>query len=124
MLHYTSESSYEKCVAIQNKMSVRSTVVRADMASTDCGQVIADHARKEFGKVDIVVNNAGISINQALEDVDVDTFDKHMQVNVRGPLLLVKACMPLLQDGGRIINISSISSSVGAPTQSVCLDSI
>jgi len=72
-------------------------------------------------QVDILVNNSGTAGNQYLGAVTADEFARQYAVNVRGPLLLVQAvCDALPRDrSGRIVNISSISSSMGLMAQSV-----
>jgi NAD(P)-dependent dehydrogenase (short-subunit alcohol dehydrogenase family) len=72
-------------------------------------------------QIDIIVNNAGISINQAIQDTTVEAYEKTYRINVLGPLLLMQAAMPYLPHdrSGRIVNLSSVSSTMGFTTQSV-----
>lgn len=78
------------------------------------------HPESPF-QVDIMINNAGVVRNAMVEDIDPPDFDWMYQVNVRGPLLLVKAAIPYLPHdrSGRIVNISSISSTEGFMEQSI-----
>ena len=64
---------------------------------------------EEFGKVDILINNAGINIRGSIEDLSLDEFDQVMNVNVRGPWLCSRAVAPhMKKEGyGRVINMSS-----------------
>ncbi|QRG69020.1 SDR family oxidoreductase [Brevibacillus choshinensis] len=59
------------------------------------------------GKLDILVNNAGIGTSQTLEETTEESFDELFAVNVKAPFFLIQQILPLLADGGRIINISS-----------------
>lgn len=59
------------------------------------------------GKLDIIVNNAGIGDFASLESLTEDAFDKVFAVNVRAPFFVTQQGLPRLRDGGRIINISS-----------------
>lgn len=72
-------------------------------------------------QVDIIVNNAGISINQLIPDVTVEVYEQTYRVNVLGPLLLMQAALPYLPHdrSGRIVNVSSVSSTLGFAMQSV-----
>jgi len=66
---------------------------------------------ERFGRVDILVNNAGTVDGGALADLSVETWDKVVATNLRGPFLCTRSAMRLMkaQGGGRIINIGSIS---------------
>jgi NAD(P)-dependent dehydrogenase (short-subunit alcohol dehydrogenase family) len=72
-------------------------------------------------RLDIIINNAGVSVNRLISDCDAEDFAFQYNVNVRGPLLLMKASLPYLPKdrSGRIVNISSVSSSLGFVGQSV-----
>lgn len=59
------------------------------------------------GRFDILVNNAGIGTSQTMEETTEESFDEIFAVNVKAPFFLVQQALPLLRDGGRIINISS-----------------
>jgi len=71
--------------------------------------------------IDIVVNNAGVASNLAVEECNSADFANLYNVNVRGPLFLMKAAMPYLprDRSGRVVNVSSVSSSLGFERQSV-----
>jgi NADP-dependent 3-hydroxy acid dehydrogenase YdfG len=67
----------------------------------------ADH----FGRIDGLVNNAGISLKVGIEDDDEDAYDAMWEVNVKGPLRLIRLALPYLRrsGSGRIVNVSSLS---------------
>ncbi|MBB5956363.1 NAD(P)-dependent dehydrogenase (short-subunit alcohol dehydrogenase family) [Saccharothrix tamanrassetensis] len=58
-------------------------------------------------ELDIVVNNAGIGLSKPIPEVTAEEFDEVFAVNVRAPFFVVQKALPLLRDGGRIVNISS-----------------
>jgi NAD(P)-dependent dehydrogenase (short-subunit alcohol dehydrogenase family) len=66
-------------------------------------------------RLDILVNNAGISVRMPVEEYPVDTWDEMMAVNVRGPFLGIKHCIPIMkaQRAGNIIVMSSIAGLIG-----------
>ena len=68
-----------------------------------------------FGKLDILVNNAGVVSRVPLEDLDVDEWDRVMDINSKGVFLGTKAAIPEMRrsGGGSIVNISSISGIAG-----------
>jgi 3-oxoacyl-[acyl-carrier protein] reductase len=92
--------------------------VQADLGDVSGPKKIVDEAVKAFGKIDIIVNNAGISIGAPADKVEVEDVDKLYQVNVRGPILLVKESAPHLQEYGRIINLSSVAARYALPNLS------
>lgn len=78
-------------------------------SSSDLDNMVA-HCRKEFGRIDIVVNNAGTTHkNQPMLDVDEETFDRVFEVNVKSIYLMSCAVVPVmrLQGGGVILNTGS-----------------
>ena len=70
---------------------------------------------KACGRLDVLVNNAGINIREPVEEMTAEHFDTMLAVNVKGPFLGIKHAIPLLRKGGggSIINMSSICGLVG-----------
>jgi NAD(P)-dependent dehydrogenase (short-subunit alcohol dehydrogenase family) len=77
----------------------------SDVSTVEGGQRVIDAAVGEFGRVDIVVNNAGNVIYGALPEVDVSIFDAILAVHVRGPFNVTRAAWPhlLAQNYGRVV---------------------
>ena len=75
-----------------------------------------DQAVTRFGKLDVLVNNAGISSRAFTDDIGIDAWDKIMEVNSKGVFLGTRAAIPKMLEagGGSIINISSIMGLVGS----------
>lgn len=71
--------------------------------------------------IDIIINNAGVAKNEFLPNVSTGEFERQYRINVLGPLLLVQAAMEYLPTdrSGRIVNLSSVSSSEGFAGQSI-----
>jgi NAD(P)-dependent dehydrogenase (short-subunit alcohol dehydrogenase family) len=81
----------------------------ADLAEAAVVTSLRSRVRALTSRVDVLVNNAGIEIDQAFEDLTCDDFDRVIAVNLRAPLLLAQALSPLFPaSGGAVVNISSI----------------
>lgn len=94
--------------------------VQADVSKeADVNKLFAETA-KAFGTLDILVNNAVFQGYTPIEQVSVEGFHQHFNVNVLGPILTIQAALKLFGDrGGNIINISSGASKYPLPTASL-----
>ena len=132
IMNYTSDSSAQKTQDLGKKLEerygIKTLAVQADMGSLNGPQHIVDITSNHFShpktkklQIDIVVHNAGVASNLPIEECNADDFANVYNVNVRGPLLLMKAVKPYLPTdrSGRIVNVSSVSASGGFAHQSV-----
>ena len=84
----------------------------ADRASVDA---LLKRCVDELGSLQILVNNAGVQIEKTVVDTTDEDWDLLMGANARGVFLLCRGAIPLMADGGSIINIGSISASTADP---------
>lgn len=86
-------------------------VVQADVTDEAQVQEAFQHTMRLFGRLDILVNNAGVFDGGPLDELTLEAWEKVMAVNLRGPFLCTREAMRIMkpQQGGRIINIGSIS---------------
>ena len=86
-----------------------------DVSDEADAAAMVEIAEREFGPVDVLVNNAAISDREAFFDLSVETFDQVMAVNLRGPFLCTREAARSMRDsgGGRIVNVASTSAHKG-----------
>lgn len=90
---------------------------------TDCDQVkhLVDHAVAMHGRIDVMINNAGLMPHSPLERGKVDDWDRMIDVNLKGVLYGIAAALPHMktQKSGQIINVSSVAGHKVRPTSAV-----
>lgn len=91
---------------LDSDMKVELDVTNADMIKQAVTKVI-----ERYGKIDILINNAGYSVRSAVEEIDIDMAKKMFDVNVFGIIRITEAVVPYMREQhyGKIINIGSIS---------------
>lgn len=91
------------------------TIVRADVSNEDEVKGMIEESLQQHGRIDILVNSAGILTQKPFKDMDVETWDRMIQINLRGPFLCSRYIIPHMieQNFGRIINISSQTGQIG-----------
>jgi NAD(P)-dependent dehydrogenase (short-subunit alcohol dehydrogenase family) len=94
-------------------------IIRADAGSVADQQKIASAVKEDFGGLDAVFINAGIADFRPLEQWDEAGFDRSIAVNLKGPLFLVQALLPLLANPASIVLNTSINARIGMPNSSV-----
>ncbi|MCH2340136.1 SDR family oxidoreductase [Pseudomonas sp. NPDC047963] len=92
-----------------------------DVASREDTQAFVDFAEQRFGRVDVIINNAGVMPLSRLDALKVDEWDRMIDVNIRGVLHGIAAALPLMQRqrSGQFINIASIGAYAVSPTAAV-----
>lgn len=90
---------------------------RGDVADEAFVKLTVARVHEIWGKVDGLVNNAGIMENQAIDEVTDDHWERHLNVNVKGAMLMIKHVFPLMKAAGQgaIVNCSSIMAYTSAP---------
>ena len=105
--YQNSGSDAEALAASVRAAGGQAQAVKADAANAQALSAAVAEAAKLTGKLDILVNNAGIFLPGAIDDFSLADFDKTLAVNVRAVFVAIKAAVPLMPSGGRIINIGS-----------------
>ncbi len=97
----------------------RVLTVYADVSNKTDVETMVQKTVEKFGRIDAVVNNAGILIASDVEHLKEEHWDSVLDVNAKGTFLVVQAVLPFMkkQNYGRIVNIASIGGKHGAPEQ-------
>jgi NAD(P)-dependent dehydrogenase (short-subunit alcohol dehydrogenase family) len=95
--------------------SMGAVFLTLDVTSEESWKATLSAVIKRTGRLDILVNNAGINVRKNIEEMPVESFDAMMAVNIKGPFLGIKHCLPIMRAAGSgvILNMSSICGLVG-----------
>ncbi len=102
----------DEVVAAAEKAGIRAAALQLDTGDSSAFAGFVDEVRRVLGewhveRFDYLVNNAGNSHAGALSEITEEDFDRLYRIHVKGVLLLTQELLPLINDGGRIVNLSS-----------------
>lgn len=100
---------------LESQYPIKAISFSADITDQDQAEAMATNAMQVFGKIDILINSAGINIRGGINEVSLEDFNKVLAVNVTGTWLACKAVTPFMkqQGKGKIINLASTLGLVG-----------
>ncbi len=107
----------EECAELARQSGNPAQFVRCDVSDFGSVEAMTDSAVQRFGRIDVLVNNAGIPGSNAIaHEVELDDWERVIAVNLRGPFLCTKYTLPHLISSGRgsIVNIASTFGMIGA----------
>ncbi|MBB4155074.1 D-sorbitol dehydrogenase (acceptor) [Sphingomonas jinjuensis] len=96
---------------VEGERAIALDVTSPEAVDAAVARIVAD-----AGRIDLLVNAVGVFVRDGLAAIDKDEFRRVFDVNVLGPLLMMKAAAPHMGDGSSIINIASVSGRRGGPT--------
>ena len=112
-----SKGSAEELEAqLHQNGSPESIAIQADVSDPEQATRLIEETVKKFGRIDVLVNNAGINIDRSMKNLTAEDWNKVIQNDLSGSFYTVKAALPYFtqQKGGKIINISSMNALVAS----------
>jgi 3-oxoacyl-[acyl-carrier protein] reductase len=85
----------------------KAIAIQADAADPDAGKAAVEKTVATFGRLDVLVNNAGTAIPKTFEETTLEEMDRVLDINVRGVFVATQAALKHMKEGGRIIMIGS-----------------
>ncbi|ATL43253.1 SDR family oxidoreductase [Elizabethkingia sp. HX WHF] len=114
ILHDIEKTSLEETAnEISSAGGIVQQIIQVDLSNHDAGEIIAKEL--SIDKIDILVNNAGIAPVKSFQEVDQELFNAMIDINLRAVFFISQKLLPHINDGGRIINISSSLKKTYAP---------
>ena len=113
-----NEARLNEVAEILDGMKTRNLCLQLDVAKEKDNEILVNETINTFGKIDILINNAGISMRALFEEIEMDVFKKVMDINFYGTLYATKYCLPeILKTKGSIVGVSSINGYRGTPAR-------
>ncbi|MBA4698958.1 MAG: SDR family oxidoreductase [Ruminococcus sp.] len=111
VLDLNMDKAAETAKYIENKYNVKARAFQVNVADADACYEVVEEICKEWGHIDVLLNNAGICINEAAENVPLENWHKVIDINMNGVWYMSQAVGKIMikQNHGNIINISSMS---------------
>jgi len=120
VINYSGDAAPAEALARQiEAKGGRALTAKADVSDAEAVRRMFDAAETAFGGIDVLVNNAGVMALTTIADTDDATFERHMNVNIRGTFNTLRQAATRLRNGGRIINFSSSQAGLLHPTYGV-----
>ncbi|MCC2607660.1 SDR family oxidoreductase [Planctobacterium marinum] len=110
VIHYNSESSAQDAQVTAKQVEAagsRALLVQGDLTSIDAVQKLFSEAKDAFGRVDIVINNAGKIIKRPFTDYSESDFDQLFNINTKAAFFVMQEAAKQIEDNGRIINLGT-----------------
>jgi len=120
VINYASSAApAEELAETLKSQGHKALAIKADIARPDAVKALFDKTIAEFGGVDVIVNNAGVMTTTPIADMDDDTYDAMMDINVRGTFNMLREGAKHLRDHGRVINFSTTALHLKLPGYAV-----
>ena len=118
--HSSESEALELKKYVENEYGVKSLTIKADVSNEVEVKEMVSNIISEFGRIDVLVNNAGIVYDRSFEEITIEEFEKTLKTNVIGAFIVAREVAKHMKKGSSIINVSSTN---GTKTISPeCLD--
>lgn len=109
------EAAEDLVARLRENGSAESVAIQADVSDAAQATKLIEETIQRFGRIDVLVNNAGINIDRSMKNLSTEDWDKVIQVDLNSYYYTIKAALPtfLQQKSGKIINISSVIGQMG-----------
>lgn len=116
MINYIKqEEKARELAAVIEQAGSRAHVVKADVAKAADVELLFDQGMSHFGRIDIVVNNAGVRFSKKIAEITEDEFDRFFSINLKGAFLVCRQAARQVASGGRIVNVSTTMTRMMVP---------
>jgi NADP-dependent 3-hydroxy acid dehydrogenase YdfG len=107
--------------ALAKELGAKAIAVATDVTDREQVKALVDMAVQNFGRVDVMLNNAGIMPQSRIEQLKIDEWDQMVDVNIKGVLYGIAAALPMMKarKSGHFINVSSVAGHKVGPGSSV-----
>ncbi|WP_454673678.1 SDR family oxidoreductase [Achromobacter pestifer] len=123
-INYASSAAEADALADEIRQAGgRATAVRADVSKAVDVRALFDQVESALGRIDVLVNSAGVLKVQPLADTSDDVYDQTFDINTRGTFNTLRESAARLADGGSIINVSSTTVALNLPGYAVYIAS-
>jgi len=111
VLNATNENLLREVAGEIAQLGGEAAIVAGDVSDQRTSEAAVRVAQEKFGRIDILVNGAGISFVGSTLDMDLEEWQRSLEINLNGALYFCRAVLPAMiaQNGGKIVNISSTS---------------
>lgn len=117
LVYRHSKSEAEETVAAVTALGQRAMMIQADLREPEACQRVVDSTVDELGRLDVLIHMASVYIAVPIDDLTVDVWNAHLDVDLRAAWLCAKAAAPHMRRsrGGRIINLGDWTARSGRP---------
>ncbi len=118
-IDWNGDTAEETAETIEAEYDQRALGLEADVGDEAMVESVAEEIEAAFGTIDVLVNNAGIRVDAVpVTEATEDSWDEILAINLKGVAFCSKHLIPLMEEGGSVVNVSSVGGHVGRPNWS------
>ncbi len=113
-----NKQALETAKTYLEQKNIETLAIQSDVSKEEDNKTMAEKTLAHFGQIDVLINNAGVSMRALFEDVELSVIRQLMDINFYGAIYATKHCLPaILESKGSILGISSIAGCRGLPAR-------